>query len=123
MSEDGEKIRQLETELGAIRARLKSEQAERLALWPKAELADTLLSLLRRSQAAVRRHRKTLVGVQLREADYLLMDIARAVQLIDTVDERVVRQNQPCFSCGSLEGATETPQSRFSRCNSCGYAG
>lgn len=118
-----QQIENLQLELNAIRARLKEVHAERLQLWPKAQLADTYLSLLRRARDTLQKHRKSMAGVQLRAVDLLLTDIARAVRLVDTVEESVAIENQPCFACGATQGATQAPEGRFKRCNACGYAG
>lgn len=118
-----ERVRQLEMELSVVRARLKSEQAERLKLWPRAELADTCIALVKRTRGALQRHRKNLVASELITVDLLLTDIARVLVLIDCPDERVIYQNQPCFACGAEAGALESPGGRSLRCNSCGYAG
>lgn len=123
MAQNDDHVNRLEMELGVVRTRLKAEQAERLQLWPKAELADKYLVLLRRSRDVVRRMRKSLVGAELKTADLLLADIARLIDVVSGRDERSKQGNQPCFACGATEGATTSREGPYARCNVCGYAG
>jgi hypothetical protein len=126
MDEQRERERQLEVQLNVLRERLKSEQADRLELWPKAELADAFIQLTKRARDSLQTHRKNLVGVELRRVDLLLGDVARVMRLVDDVEEKMLYQNQPCFACGATLGAMESPGpsgGRYRRCNSCGYAG
>jgi hypothetical protein len=123
MDEQKERIHQLEMQLSVLRERLKTEQADRLALWPKAQLADTCLALVKRCRSALQSKRKVVVGVELRQVDLLLTDLARVMHVIECPKDHDAYRNQPCYACGATDGATEAPEGRYLRCNSCGYAG
>lgn len=128
MSEAKERERQLEAELAQIRERLKSEQAERLRLWPKAEASDTYLRLLQRATEIIRTCRPILVGVELKKTDLLLADTAEALRIrmpqVATPGSIKRRyENQPCAACGASKGATHVVGAPFKRCDVCGYAG
>lgn len=123
MGDETDREHQLERELDVVRTRLKTEQAERLQLWPKAQLSDTYLDLLRRARQALQQGRVGMVGTQLRSLDLLLVDIARAMRLVEKRSDNESYQNQPCYACGATAGAVRTPEGRYLRCNACGYAG
>jgi formate dehydrogenase maturation protein FdhE len=123
MSDETTRITRLERDLEVTKTRLKTEQAERLHLWPKAELSDTYLSLLQRARKALQKTRTSMVGTQLRVVDLLLFDIARAMQLVEKRIDKESHANQPCFACGAMMGTTQTSEGRYLRCNACGYAG